>query len=165
MRLGTGPRSELPLGAGTDPWTNAPRFRAVAEAILAEFVEALLARERAELLLGFPAAPFILPFGTADPAGFVTYADEHPTHAVRLRFRQPEWSVSPWEAPEAYELTFNLPERLENWIVENEEHRFRRAAAITTKFLPVITVYRRSGQDVRVYQLRYQPSELRRRTS
>jgi hypothetical protein len=86
-----------------------------------------------------------------------------------LRFRRSrqrtEWTVPPWDASGTYELTFNLPERLEDWITENDERRWTRAAEFKAHFLPVITVCRRSGQDLRVYQLRYEPAELHRRTS
>ena len=47
--------------------TNAPQFRAAAAAVLETFAARLRAYERTELLLGFPAAPFILPLAVADP--------------------------------------------------------------------------------------------------
>ncbi len=60
----------------------------------------LVLGDRAELLLGFPAAPFILALDADDPDRFIEYAEHHPTHAVRLRRigsgRHAEWAVSPW---------------------------------------------------------------------
>jgi hypothetical protein len=166
-RLHTDPNPGAGLTFGPVMQPNDLIFRSAAESILHALADELLRHEPTELLLGFPAAPFILPFGSNDPAGFVKYANQHPTHGVRLRFIQSrqrtEWWVSPWDAPTAYKLVFNLPERLEDWIVENEERRARRAAMVKSKFLPTITIYRRSGPDLRVYQLRYEPSELHRR--
>ena len=123
----------------------------------------------AELLLGFPAAPFILALDADDPDRFIEYAEHHPTHAVRLRRigsgRHAEWAVSPWTDPDAYRLAFNLPERIESWISENEERRVRRASDIKSDFLSGIAIYRRRGDNMRIYQLRYEPSALHRSTS
>ena len=76
-----------------------------------------------------------------------------------------EWAVSPWTDPDAYRLAFNLPERIESWISENEERRVRRASDIKSDFLSEITIYRRHSDNMRIYQLRYEPSELHRSTS
>jgi hypothetical protein len=147
--------------------TIAPRFRAAAEVTIDKFVDALRSREKAELLLGFPAAPFILTLAADDPDRFIEWAERHPTHAVRLRRsgsgKQAEWAVTPWDDQDAYRLTFKLPARIESWISENEERRERiRVGAIKEDFLPEISIYRRHGEDMRIYQLRYQPSALHR---
>ena len=148
-----------------DMATNAPRFRTAAAGIIEAFAAELLTSERSELLLGFPASPFILVLGADDPDLFIEYTEGHPTHAVRLRRASgshAEWSVSSWADPDAYRLAFNLPERVESWISENEERRFRRANSIKSDFLSEITIYRRRGDDMRIYQLRYEPTELHR---
>lgn len=149
--------------------TNAPRFRAAVIGSLQEFAARLLARENAELLLGFPAAPFILMLGSDNPAQFIQYADHHPSHTVRLRRRgsdeNTEWAVTPWESQDAYRLTFNLPEQIESWIGDNEQYRLKRANDFKADFLSAITVYRRHADETRIYQLRYEPAELHRPTS
>jgi Restriction endonuclease len=172
VRLGTAPPGAQTLdqaGPAPEMATNAPHFRAAAEGIIDDFTAALRARERAELLLGFPAAPFILPLGADDPGRFIQYAENRPAHPVRLRRTgsgsQAEWTLSPWTDPDAYQLAFTLPERIESWISENEERRARRASAIKSDFLSEITIYRRHGGVMRIYQLRYEPSELHRPTS
>ena len=172
LRLGTA----LPEAEDLDEFdaapgivTSAPRFRADAEGIIDAFTAALRTRESAEVLLGFPAAPFILALGADDPDRFMEYAEHHPTHAVRLRRigsgRNAEWAVSPWTDPDAYRLAFSLPERIESWISENEERRVSRASDIKSDFLSEITIYRRLGDNMRIYQLRYEPSALHRSTS
>jgi hypothetical protein len=157
------------IGAAPGIAISAPRFQAAAEGSIEAFTAALRTRERTELLLGFPAAPFILVLGAEDPDRFIEYAEHHPTHAVRLRRigsgGHAEWAVSPWTDPDAYRLAFNLPERIESWIRENEERRVRRASDIKSDFLSEITIYRRHGDNMRIYQLRYEPSELHRSTS
>jgi hypothetical protein len=146
--------------------TNAPRFRQAAQRIIEAFATALRASESGELLLGFPAAPFILPLGAENPMQFVEYAESRPTHPVRLRRigsgDRAEWILSPWDEMDAYRLTFNLPERIESWISANEERRRMRASIIKSGFLSEITVYRRADDGMRIYQLRYEPSELHR---
>ena len=137
-RLGTAELADLnPEADGEHPTrTNAPRFRTAAREVLAAFAAQLRERERAELLLGFPAAPFILPLASDDPAGFLTYANQHPAHAVRLRRRgsgsQGEWTVSPWSDGQGldYQLTFSLPDHVESWISENDDWRVKRAGVI-----------------------------------
>lgn len=74
----------------------------------------------AELLLGFPAAPFILPLAANDHRGFLEYAEAKPDHTVRIKRRgmgaAAEWTLSPADAVGAYELAFKLPEHIEEWI-------------------------------------------------
>jgi hypothetical protein len=110
-----------------------------------------------------------LTLGADDRDRFIQYAEHNPTHAVRLRRtgsgRHAEWAVSPWTDPDAYRLAFSLPDRIKSWISENEERRVRRASNIKTDFLSEITIYRRLGDNMRIYQLRYEPSKLHRSTS
>lgn len=95
--------------------TNAPQFRAAAAAVLETFAARLRAYERTELLLGFPAAPFILPLAVADPDRFLAFADLRPVHNVRLRrsgsSEAPERIVTLRDEPLAYWLTFQPPRR------------------------------------------------------
>jgi hypothetical protein len=167
-RLGTPTLDETLQDGLLDPsaGTNAPLFRAAAEGVLTDFASALRGRERTELLLGFPAAPFILPLAADDPTGFLHYANQWTAHAVGLRRigtgLGAEWELSPRQNPDAYRLTFNLPHRVEQWISENDDWQAKRTRAIKNDLLPHITVYRGDRQNMRVYQLRYEPSELRR---
>jgi hypothetical protein len=70
--------------------------------------------------------------------------------------------VFPRHAPDAYRLTFNLPDRVEEWISENDDWQSKRTRIIKNDLLPHITVYRREHEAVSVYQLRYEPSEFHR---
>jgi hypothetical protein len=67
-RLGTAP--DAVADVIVSPETNAPMFAAAAGEVLDTFAGALTGR-RSELLLGFPAAPFIRPLATDDPERFV----------------------------------------------------------------------------------------------
>jgi hypothetical protein len=169
VQLGTSSAAET-LAEGTGfverfP-TNAPHFRAAAAAVLENFAAELRVHEKAEILLGFPAAPFILPLATGDPGRFLAFAERRPAHDVRLRRSDSgegaEWIVTPRAEPDAYRLTFSLPDRVESWIVENEDRQVKRARQVKADFLTAITIYRRAHDGMRVYQLRYVPGELRR---
>jgi hypothetical protein len=158
-------------GAGWEPddepmALNAPVFSVAAAQVIAEFAAVFRGRDSRELLLGFPAAPFILPLATDDPAGFVDYARLQPAHPIALRRtgtgQGAEWEVFPRHAPDAYRLTFNLPDRVEEWISENDDWQSKRTRIIKNDLLPHITIYRREHEAVHVYQLRYEPSEFHR---
>jgi hypothetical protein len=166
LRAGLGTTSGGLIELNPQSATNAPRFRAAAEPVVAAFASALAEHHRRELLLGFPAAPFILPLAADDSARFLAYADTNPAHAVRLRRTgtgtDAEWAVTPWDDPEGYRLSFSLPGQVETWISQHEEHRTSRARAIKEQLLSDITIYRTVHDDLRTYQLRYEAGELRR---
>jgi hypothetical protein len=148
------------------PETNAPQFAEVANVVLAGLVEILESHHRQELLLGFPAAPFILPLAADDVQRFLAYADARPEHTVRLRRTgtgsAAEWAVTPEDTLGEYRLTFNLPEQLESWIGDHEKWRGSRTAAVKRQFLSDIVIYRMEEDNLRTYQLKYEPGELRR---
>ncbi len=149
----------------TDVPTNVT-FREQATATIDAFAAALRQNSDAELLLGFPSAPFILPLAVKNRPAFTSYADTQPDHAVRIRRRgsggSAEWTLSPLGQEGAYELTFKLPEQVEDWISDIEEKERRRTLEVKEQFLSTITIYRMNGGGVRAYQLRYEPSSLSR---
>lgn len=170
--LGTMP--DLPQDEGRQE-TNALRFAQSATQVLDHLVATLWVQQHDELLLGFPATPFILPLAPDDIGRFLAYSRSHPDHAIRLRRtgegREAEWSVSPadqeWSDPlfdqrEGYRLTFNLPERIEEWISEHEEQRASRIRSVKTQLLSEIIVYRMEGDNLQTFQLQYRPRDLRR---
>ncbi|MGW8326770.1 hypothetical protein ACWGLE_02540 [Streptomyces sp. NPDC055897] len=145
--------------------TNAEQFKAAASVILAQFVDVLEQHAAAELLLGFPEAPFILPLIAEEQEQFLSYAEQCPDHAVRLRrsgqAATAEWTLSPRADEGAYRLAFKLPEHIEAWISGIEEKERQRILDIKQQFLSSITIYRMNGSGVRAYQLKYEPGEFR----
>jgi hypothetical protein len=107
-----------------------------------------------------------LPLTPKHAERFLRYADRNPVHHVRLRRTgsgtDAEWMVTPLADPESYSLTFDVPEQVESWISQHEEQRASRARSIKEQFLSDITIYRTIGDNLRTYQLRYEPSEFRR---
>jgi hypothetical protein len=73
-----------------------------------------------------------------------------------------EWTVSPLDEPRGYQVTFSLPRHVETWISQHEERRIERTLAVKQQMLSDIVIYRMTGDDLHVYQLRYAPSQLRR---
>lgn len=141
------------------------RFAADALPVLDILAGSLREYPTAQMLLGFPAAPFVLALSSRDVRRFAAYASENPTHDVRIRrvgsALASHWILSPADWPEAYELTFNLPEAVEEWIVENEARRTSRARQVKGQLLSNITIYSQVEGYERVYLLRYAPSQLR----
>lgn len=183
-------RGQLRLTLKTlpDPWpdgfslpeTEARELTRRASPILDAFATQLMRDGSAELLLGFPSAPFILPLTASSLSGFLSFvrADAYRPHLVRLRRTgsgsRAEWQASPMPsrgsgltAPitgREYLLKFNLPKRFEDWIDEDEARRERRASEKMDKFLSNIVIYRvEQGSDVvETFQLRYDPDEMHR---
>ncbi|MFM9630195.1 MULTISPECIES: hypothetical protein [Streptomyces] len=166
-------RAELRKALATSPLDLLPsvsipegKFKQAAGTVVEEFATVLRQHSDAELLLGFPAAPFILPLAANDHRGFLEYAEAKPDHTVRIKRRgmgaAAEWTLSPADAVGAYELAFKLPEHIEEWISGIGEKERRRTAEVKEQFLSAITLYRMNGTGVRAYQLRYEASSLSR---
>jgi hypothetical protein len=64
---------------------------------------------------------------------------------------------------QSYRLTFNLPENLETWIGQHEEHIASRTRAVKKQFLSDVVIYRMVGNDLQTFQLKYQPADFQRR--
>jgi hypothetical protein len=166
-------RTELRKALGTSPVNLLPavtvgegKFKQAAAAAIAKLVSALQQRSDAELLLGFPAAPFILPLAADDHQKFLGYADAKPDHAVRIKRRggesTAEWTLSPYGAEDAYLLAFELPEHVEKWISDISDNEHLRTLEVKEQYLSSITIYRMNGEGVRAYQLRYEAGSFSR---
>jgi Restriction endonuclease len=147
------------------PETSAHRFSQAAQPVLRTLANGLEESQEKELLLGFPSAPFILPLAASNADEFLRYASQHPDHVIRLRRSgqgtAAEWTAFPADDPEAYRLTFNLPDKLEEWIAQTEEQRTARTRQVKQALLADIVVYRVHGDDLRTFQLHYQPEGFR----
>lgn len=133
---------------------------------LDDLAQALHSRSKLGLVLAFPAAPFVLGLASENLYGFVNYARKHPTHAVRLRrinqaASHPVWELRSAEHPDAYALRFGLPERVEAWIVEQDEGMPSRTRYVKRSMLSTMTLYWMDGEHAQTFQLRYEPGELR----
>ena len=103
---------------------------------------------------------------SALPSRFIQFANQHPTHDVRFAFEQSptgevQGTISPLSEPEAYRLSFGLPQILEEDILFDENRGVRLARDIKRRFLSDITVYRRDGERDILYRLTYDPEAAR----
>ncbi|WP_344515389.1 hypothetical protein [Dactylosporangium maewongense] len=127
----------------------------------------LQAADGQELLLGFPPAPFVLTLAAQPPytmKHFLTFARHRQRHAVGLRRQRVDAHVTQWEVfarenPDAYRLSFTVPDRVEEWIGQSESTR-KRVLVIKESLLATIVMYRVHNGHVTVYQLEYRPAEL-----
>ncbi|MET9388111.1 hypothetical protein ABZY09_45835 [Streptomyces sp. NPDC002928] len=150
---------DLPDGrAATQPSVTAP---------LEALASSLHSRSTLGLILAFPAAPFVLGLASDNLNAFVNYARRHPTHAVRLHrlphttAPHPVWQVSPQAEPDAYTLTFGLPEQVEVWIIDQDAGTPSRTRWVKQSMLSAMTVYWMAGDHAHTFQLRYEPTALR----
>jgi len=133
-------------------------------------ISPLIGRVRAfgELFVGMANGPFLLIMKADEPARFLEFADENPTHEVFITFEsaasQPDQRESRYQTivrpalqPEAYRLTFGLPKILEDQILLDENRGIRLAPGVKKRFLSEITVYRRAGERDVIYRLVYTP--------
>ncbi|WP_394613618.1 restriction endonuclease [Lentzea sp. JNUCC 0626] len=126
---------------------------------LAEITEDLGGWESGRLLLGFPAAPFVLALRPDDPAAFSDYVREHgpdvPVHIEFARRREVtgDWVIVPAREPSAFTLRFALPELLEDWLLGDERAAALRARDVKSGLFSSIAVF----QDGRVIRLLFQP--------
>ncbi|MFI0811888.1 hypothetical protein [Streptomyces echinatus] len=149
------------LNLWEDPVVTNPSVTAPLDVL----ADSLRSRSTLGLVLAFPAAPFVLGLASDDLYGFVNYAIEHPTHSVRLRrLRQaaphPVWQIRPLENPEAYALTFGLPEQVETWILDQEIGTPSRTRWLEESMLSAMTLYWMDGGHAHTFQLQYQATEL-----
>ncbi|MBX7269973.1 restriction endonuclease [Micromonospora sp. Llam7] len=112
------------------------------------------------LILGFPAAPFILAMHPDSMEDFEAFIAEHGTHIpVDIRFGREgargDWTITPTEHPDAFRLSFGLPGALEAWLLSVPEQERRRAADARQFLLPTISLF----LEDRLVQLRYQPMQ------
>ncbi|MET7423637.1 hypothetical protein [Dactylosporangium sp. NPDC005555] len=120
-----------------------------------------------EVLLGFPAAPFVLTMTAPRPGSveaFLDYARGRPTHQIRL-VRRPSagqtasWEITPTDRDQAYRLYFNLPASLDDWISHSELER-SRVRMVKEDLLSTILIYRISDRRTEVFRLQYSPAQV-----
>lgn len=154
-----------PFDKVTYPGDSPSEFVDEAEGILGEFAQSLHQHQEFDLLLGFPAAPFIVTLAIKDKTRFLTYASEFPDHMVRLkrvtRNGLPVWLAQPAQDANAYTLSFTLSAEIEAYIAEHDDRRRDRTLGVKDDFLSTITVYHGGDDGLQIFQLRYEPQSFR----
>lgn len=110
-RLGTLPPDFIHANSGEVAPPDDPLFKAVTTAF-----------ETAELFVGMATGPYLLVLKAEDPARFLQYVRDRPTHDVSIHWSRRDdsgrtWFVVAVDRPNAYRLWFKLPEQLITWIL------------------------------------------------
>lgn len=142
---------------------NAAHERALLADDIDSFVEFVTTDWQARMLLGFPAAPFILPMLASNMDATLAALTENPVLRVRLRHLDRTEAAGTWlvESTDArVELRFSLPGEIERWIADDpEEYRARRATF--KQMLSDITVVYAGGAEVQIFRLVYDAADWR----
>jgi hypothetical protein len=126
---------------------------------LARIAENLVERASGNLLLGFPAAPFVLALRLDDPAAFSAYVARHgPDVRVNIEFATRhevtgDWMIVPADGSRTFQLRFALPALLEDWLLRDDGAAALRARDVKAAMLSSIAAF----QDGRLVRLMFQP--------
>jgi hypothetical protein len=98
---------------------------------LARIAMDLAGRARGDLLLGFPAAPFVLVLRPDEPGALSEYVSRHDSDVeVNIEFATRrevtgDWVIVPADGSRAFQLRFALPTLLEDWLLGDEATALR----------------------------------------
>jgi len=159
-------RRALRRRLGTEP----PNVPANLEALVERISPTLdpivrVARHHDELFVGMANGPFMLVMSAREPASFLSYSTQHPTHEIEIRWtkRQHEgrvWSIHPLGDQHAYSLSLGLPELLGDWIFSQRDVR-EAAMMVKEQFFSNITVYHHSQERDLLVRLRFNRQAVR----
>lgn len=119
-----------------------------------------------EFFVGMANGPFLLVFKSDEAERFLAYAEQRPSHNITITWTrrnnlERQWTIRPIVNPEAYSLSFGLPQTLGDWIFGDEERATHRAWSVKEEFFSDITIYRHvHGQD-RLFRLTYDSNKTR----
>ncbi|RPI16908.1 MAG: hypothetical protein EHM58_10885 [Ignavibacteriae bacterium] len=122
----------------------------------------IIAQQYQELFIAMANGPFMLLLKANNIQSFKNYANNYPYHHVVITWNSEsnngqEWTIRPYNEPNAYKLSFKLPDKLAKWIFDKEGKPLSRALNIKENFFSSITIYRReNGRDL-LYRLEYNP--------
>lgn len=117
-----------------------------------------------EIFVGMASGPFLLALRPQNSDEFLQYVETNPAHKVIITWSRSDqrgrrWTVRPADNPQAYSLTFGLPERLGDWIFSKESGAQARALSAKSRFMKEIMIYRYiDGRDY-LYRLSYDSEE------
>jgi len=127
-----------------------------------------MASQVGQLFVGIGQGPFMLVLKADDPARFLQYARQHPTHDVMISWTRAlgdgaTWSITPSEQDEAlghYRLTFRLPKPIRDWVF-SAENIPKTAMDAKRRYFSNITIFHTEGDRDLLIRLRFNPLEIR----
>ncbi|WP_422738093.1 restriction endonuclease [Micromonospora sp. WMMD729] len=132
--------------------------------IVDEFAAYIVDDWKARMLLGFPAAPLILPLLVTDMAATLDALAQRPVMRVRLRHVGETDTAGSWlieSVDPRVQFRFSLPDSIERWMADDPE-KYRARRATYKQLLSDITIVYAARQDVQVYRLVYDAADWRR---
>ena len=120
-----------------------------------------------ELFVGMAEGPFLLIFRPRDENEFLSFAELNASHRVSISWTDQEdlrtqWTIQPIENPNAYELSFGLPQALADWIFDDSTTSRVSAQQAKQQFFSDITIYRHVDDKDFLYRLRYDAEATRK---
>jgi hypothetical protein len=131
---------------------------------LADIVGGLAGRTRDDLILGFPAASFVLALHAEDPTALSAYVARHGSDIrVDIRFAERrnvtgDWVIVPADGSDAFRLRFALPSLLEDWLLGEDGAAALRAREVKADLLSSVAVF----QQGRLVRLQFEPPRRHR---
>ncbi|MEV6603158.1 hypothetical protein [Kutzneria sp. NPDC051319] len=130
---------------------------------LGAVLASLAAVANQNLVLGFPAAPFVLVLRPSDPAALSRYVDRHGSDVrVDIRFASRrtvagDWVIVPADGSRAFQLRFALPDLLAEWLLSEDGAAAQRGRDAKAGLLSSIAVFQRG----RLVRLLFEPPSRR----
>jgi hypothetical protein len=126
---------------------------------LADIAAELAGRARDDLLLGFPAAPFVLALRPDSPAALSAYVASNGTD-INVNIKPPirdkasqDWAIVPADGTRSFQIRFALPEILGDWLLGNGGAAALRAREVKAQLLTSIALF----LDGKLVRLLFQP--------
>jgi hypothetical protein len=125
---------------------------------LADIANNLATQPKSNLILGFPAAPFILALLPDNPAAFREYITKHaPDVRVNISRREGDghpWAIIPADGSQSFRTRFTLPTTLRDWLLSDKGAAPIRARDVKSGLLWSIAIFH-DGQLIRLlFELR-----------
>lgn len=151
-----------------DTFTAAPRQEVVSltEDLVSGVAPAVsAARDFGELFVGMGRGPYMLVLKADNPAAFLQFAEQQPTHDVAIHWSENvddgrTWWIEPAHRGDAYRLTFRLPEVLGDAIF-SAQNVAKTALDMKRQHLSEITIFRHNPQRDSLIRLHFNPETIR----
>ena len=125
------------------------------------------AQQFAELFVGMGRGPYMLVLKADNPSAFLEFAEQEPSHRVTIHWSEDvddgrTWWIQPTQEPNAYRLTFRIPDALGD-AVFSSENVTRAALDMKQPHLSEITIYRHERSRDSLIRLIFNPERIDRR--
>jgi hypothetical protein len=126
---------------------------------LLEDLVSTIINEYGELFVGMANGPFLLILKANNSGAFRNYSRTFPTHRIQISWGydgrdDKQWTITPYNSPEEYELTFTLPKVLGD-LIFNNNNPVQKALYVKGEYLSSITIYTHNERSDEIYRLEF----------